>query len=132
MPSASYGQSAYGSATPYACRTFGKSNTATIYFKTSSPTPKKCSRLWTPFGAYIQVLLTMPSNFSTASGMQPATIPLLRLFQNTQSMRTITALSMWRAFGNQTAPRVALVINVPQFSDVANKANFIFSPVAYF
>jgi hypothetical protein len=40
-------------------------------------------------------------------------------------------LSMWRAFG-ATAPRVALVFNVPAESKGAEAMNLIFSPVAYF
>jgi hypothetical protein len=41
-------------------------------------------------------------------------------------------LSMWRAFGNSAAPRVATVIRIPQFSGGAIALNLIFSPVAYF
>lgn len=40
-------------------------------------------------------------------------------------------LSMWRAFGNLTGPRVAIVIRIPQHSDGALKLHLIFSPVAY-
>lgn len=40
-------------------------------------------------------------------------------------------LSMWRAFGNSAAPRVAIVIRVPQFSGGAARLNLMFSPVAY-
>lgn len=40
-------------------------------------------------------------------------------------------LSMWRAFGNPAAPRVAIVIRIPQYSGGALKLNLIFSPVAY-
>jgi hypothetical protein len=38
---------------------------------------------------------------------------------------------MWRAFGNLTGPRVAIVIRIPQHSDGALKLHLIFSPVAY-
>ena len=41
-------------------------------------------------------------------------------------------LSMWRAFGNTTAPRVAAVIRIPKFSGGAAALNLTFSPVAYF
>jgi hypothetical protein len=41
-------------------------------------------------------------------------------------------LSMWRAFGNSGAPRVAAVIRIPKFSGGAIALNLIFSPVAYF
>ena len=41
-------------------------------------------------------------------------------------------LSMWRAFGNPAAPRVAIVIRIPQYSVVATtKLYLMFSPVAY-
>lgn len=40
-------------------------------------------------------------------------------------------LSMWRAFGNQTAPRVALVFRVPWFTGAQDVLNVLFSPVAY-
>jgi hypothetical protein len=40
-------------------------------------------------------------------------------------------LSMWRAFGNSAAPRVAAVIRIPKFSGGAIALNLIFSPVAY-
>jgi hypothetical protein len=40
-------------------------------------------------------------------------------------------LSMWRAFGNLTGPRAAIVIRIPQHSDGALKLHLIFSPVAY-
>ncbi len=39
-------------------------------------------------------------------------------------------LSMWRAFGGG-GPRVALVFNVPRFSEGANHLKLLFSPVAY-
>jgi hypothetical protein len=40
-------------------------------------------------------------------------------------------LSMWRGFGNQSNPRVALVLNVPWFSGASQALNVLFSPVAY-
>src|SRR5258708_2823666 len=39
-------------------------------------------------------------------------------------------LSMWRAFGGNTA-RVAFVFSVPKFSEAAAALNLLFSPVAY-
>jgi hypothetical protein len=39
-------------------------------------------------------------------------------------------LSMWRAFGGNTA-RVAIVVRVPSFSNAPTKLNVLFSPVAY-
>jgi hypothetical protein len=40
-------------------------------------------------------------------------------------------LSMWRAFGNSTVPRVAIVFKVPLLSGAADALKILFSPVAY-
>jgi len=40
-------------------------------------------------------------------------------------------LSMWRAFGGNIA-RVAIVINVPWFSEGSQALNLVFSPIAYY
>jgi hypothetical protein len=41
-------------------------------------------------------------------------------------------LSMWRAFGPSTAPRVALVVSLPWYTEVTQHLSLIFSPVGYF
>lgn len=40
-------------------------------------------------------------------------------------------LSMWRAFGGQSTPRVALVFSFPKYAGAAFALNLFFSPVAY-
>jgi hypothetical protein len=40
-------------------------------------------------------------------------------------------LSMWRAFGGNNVPRVALILNVPKYSGGAEMLNVIFSPISY-
>ena len=40
-------------------------------------------------------------------------------------------LSMWRAFGGNTAGRVAIVFNIPPYSPAGMALNLMFSPVAY-
>ena len=40
-------------------------------------------------------------------------------------------LSMWRGFGSQSNPRVALVFNIPWFTGASQALNVLFSPVAY-
>jgi hypothetical protein len=40
-------------------------------------------------------------------------------------------LSMWRGFGTQSNPRVALVLNIPWFTGASQALNVLFSPVAY-
>lgn len=42
-------------------------------------------------------------------------------------------LSMWRAFGNQSTPRVALIFSLPTFTAAAaaDALKLLFSPVAY-
>jgi hypothetical protein len=40
-------------------------------------------------------------------------------------------LSMWRAFGGQSTPRVAFVFSIPAHTEAANALNILFSPVAY-
>ena len=41
-------------------------------------------------------------------------------------------LSMWRAFGPSTAPRVALVFSLPWYTEAIQHLHLIFSPVGYF
>jgi hypothetical protein len=41
-------------------------------------------------------------------------------------------LSMWRAFGGSSNPRVALIISLPAFTGATAALSAIFSPVAYF
>jgi hypothetical protein len=53
------------------------------------------------------------------------------LSEHLNSEDTHGRLSMWRAFGNSGAPRVAAVIRIPKFSGGATALNLIFSPVAY-
>jgi len=40
-------------------------------------------------------------------------------------------LSMWRAFGNQPSARVAIVFNIPWYSEATRALGIIFSPIAY-
>lgn len=41
-------------------------------------------------------------------------------------------LSMWRAFGPSTVPRVAIVFSLPWYTEVTQHLSLIFSPVGYF
>jgi hypothetical protein len=50
--------------------------------------------------------------------------------EHDQKEDTHGRLSMWRAFGGNTA-RVALVFDLPWYSDAAQALNLLFSPVAY-